>query len=125
MPSSRQGVRVGNDDIDVVAGAQDIMFGCGSDETELSWWLLAFEEEIYRRVRKEENDGRKNGDMWWLRLSASGGAHAGKDDLDADAGGSRHHVGARGCGDGNSFEEGTDVRKNGDQWWLCPDGKTS
>ena len=31
----------------------------------------------------------------------------GKDDPDADAG-SRHHVGARGCGDGNSFEEGMD-----------------
>ena len=86
-------MRVGNDDFDVVAGAQDIMFGCGSDETELCHashtldGYSLFEEEIDRNVRKEENDGRKNGDMWWLRLSASECAHAGNYDLDADAGG--------------------------------------
>ena len=88
---------VGKDDVDVDAGAQDIMFRCESEETELCHASHTLDGNSF-----EEEIGR-HGDMWCLRSSASGGAHVGKDDLDAGAGGPRHHVGARGCGDGNSF----------------------
>ena len=84
-------------------GAQDMMVGCVSDETELchaSHTLdgYSLEEEIDRRVEKEENDGRKNADMWWLRPSASGGARLAR----------LIFTSMRGCGDDNSFEEEMD-----------------
>ena len=43
-------------------------------------------KKFNRCLGKEVHDGRKNGDMWWLRPSASRGAHVGKEDLDVDAG---------------------------------------
>ena len=84
---------VSEDDVDVDAGAQDVMFGCESEDTELchaSHTLM-----MATRLRKKENDWRKNGDCGGVGM------------ILPPAGGPRHHVGARGCGDGNSFEEET------------------
>ena len=72
------GVHVGKDVVDVDAGGPDIMFGRASEETELRHASRtpdgkSFEEEIDRRPGKKWNDGRKNGDLWWLRPRASRG----------------------------------------------------
>ena len=69
------GEHLGKDDVDVDAGVQDIMCGYVSEEPDLCHVSHtpdgnSFEEEVDRRAGKKVNDGRKNGDMRWLRPRA-------------------------------------------------------
>ena len=58
------GVHVGQDDLDVGAGDQGIMFGYASDETEDAMPLT---HSMATRLGKKLTDVRKNGDLWCLR----------------------------------------------------------
>ena len=57
------GVHVGKDDLDVCVGDQGIMFGCASDETEVT---IPLPHLMRARSGKKLNDVRKNGDRMGL-----------------------------------------------------------
>merc|ERR1711981_531429 len=63
-PDIAGGVHVGNDDLDVGAGDQGIMFGYASDETED---CMPLTHSMATRLGKKLTDVRKNGKLWWLR----------------------------------------------------------
>ena len=54
---------VGNNEVHVDAGCQDIMFGCAGEETERRH---AFPRLLATRLKKKLMNVRKNGDLWWL-----------------------------------------------------------
>merc|ERR1712182_122120 len=63
-PDIAGGVHVGNDEMDVGAGDQGIMFGYASDETEDCMPLTHL---VATRLGKKLTDVRKDGSLWWLR----------------------------------------------------------
>ena len=85
---------------------------------------------------KELNDGRMNGDLWWFRVQHAGSVHVGKVMFTSMRAAKTSCSGARVRGLNDAMpltrltatrlrKKLTDVRKNGDLWWLRPDGKTS
>merc|ERR1712117_993075 len=63
-PDIAGGVHVGNDDLDIGAGDQGIMFGYASDETED---CMPLTHSMATRLGKKLTDVRKSGLLWWLR----------------------------------------------------------
>merc|ERR1712186_214445 len=63
-PDIAGGVHVGKEDLDVGAGAQGIMFGYASDETED---CMPLTHSVATKLGKKLTDVRKSGKLWWLR----------------------------------------------------------
>merc|ERR1712167_95632 len=63
-PDIAGGVHVGEEELDVGAGDQGIMFGYASDETEDCMPLTHL---VATRLGKKLTDVRKDGSLWWLR----------------------------------------------------------